>query len=306
MWFRNLQLYRLTAPFTLDPEQLHNSIEAHAFRPCGALDMSSYGWVAPLGRRADTLTHAAGGRILLCARKEEKVLPAAVIREKLTERAAAIEEAEARPLGRKRRMELKDEITLELAPKAFTRSTLTFAYIDPQNGLIVVDAATAKKAEELLSLLRRDLGSLPAYPLSATHAPGTVMTHWLQGTLSATGFELMDECELREPGEEGGIVRCRRLELDSDEVRTHLDAGKQVTKLAVRWDERIRCVLDSDLSIKRLRFEDVVTEELDDLDSADEAALFDAQFALMTLELERFIPAVITAFGGEDTAAYGK
>jgi recombination associated protein RdgC len=304
MWFRNLQIYRLSGTFDYSPEALAKALEDDSFTPCGSLTMSSFGWVPPLGRHGTALTHAAAGRILLCARKEEKLLPATVIREQVTERSALIEEQQARSVGRKERQQIKDDVVFELMPKAFSRSTFTFAYIDPQAGWLVVDATTPSKAEELLAMLRRGVGKLKAQPPVLKQAPATVMTRWLAGEAPSGRFEPQDECELRDPAEEGGIVRCRHQDLQADEMHSHLRAGKQVTRLAVTWDERISCVLGADLTIKRLRFEDVVTEELEQLEGDDEVALFDAQFALMTLELQRFFPALLNAFGGEDESAY--
>ncbi len=75
MWFKNLQIYRFTRPFDLTVEQLETQLEACAFTPCGSQDISRFGWVKPLGKFGSTLTHAASGHILLCARKEEKMLP---------------------------------------------------------------------------------------------------------------------------------------------------------------------------------------------------------------------------------------
>ena len=163
----------------------------------------------------------------------------------------------------------------------------------------MVDAASAKRAEELLSLLRQSIGSLPARLPQTRQSPGVVMTEWLSGDRPSGSFEPLDECELRDPQDEGGVVRCRHQELFSDEIGGHLEAGKQVARLAVRWDERINCVITNDLAIKRLRFEDVVNDELEHLDSGDQLALFDARFALMTLELARLLPALLEAFGGE-------
>ncbi|MDZ4262530.1 MAG: recombination-associated protein RdgC, partial [Pseudomonadota bacterium] len=162
MWFSNLQLYRLTKPFTLSVEELTQQLEQHTFKPCGTLDLSSYGWVAPLGRDGAELVHAAGGYIMICARKEQKMVPATVVRERVQEKAEAIEAAQGRPVRRKERDTIKEEVIHTLLPQAFPRSTLTFAYISPKENLIVVNAASAKRAEELLSYLRGSIGSLPA------------------------------------------------------------------------------------------------------------------------------------------------
>lgn len=301
MWFRNLHIFRLGDDFILSPEQLHEALLDQQFKPCAALSMSSYGWVPPLGRQGTELVHAAAASILLCARNEEKVLPSSVVREEVEQRIADIEEKEARPVRRKEHQRIKDEVIFELTPKAFVRSSLTYAYIDTRNGWVIVDAASLKKAEELLSLLRRSLGKLSAQPIRSQQSPGSVMTHWLSHANSGQ-FVPQDECELREPSDDGGVLRCRHQDLHSEEILGHIHAGKQVTRLAISWAERLSCIIDSDLSLKRLRFEDVVADELEQVESDDELALFDARFALMSLELHHFIPALLEAFGGEDEA----
>jgi len=188
-------------------------------------------------------------------------------------------------------------VLTDLLPRAFTRSSHLYAYIDPHDGWVVVDSATAKKAEELLSTLRETLGSLRVRPLAVNNSPAMTLTRWLEKAPPA-GFELGDECELKEPVDKGGVMRGRRIDLASTEVRSHLDAGMQAAKLAVEWQERIGCLLCDDLGIRRLRFLDLVMQEAAEVDAEDTLARFDADFALMGLELARFIPAVVEAFGG--------
>lgn len=297
MWFRNIQLYRLTDGFDLDPESLHQALSTAAFRPCAGLDTHSAGWVAPAGREAAELVHASNGRMMLCLRREDRILPAAVIREQVEDKAEAIAQAESRTVGRKEKQRIKDEVVMDLLPRAFTRSSHIYAYIDPAAGWVLVDSATAKKAEELLSLLRQTLGSLRVKPLAVRNAPAAVLTRWLESAPD-DGFALGDECELKEPVDQGGVMRGRRMDLASAEVRSHLDAGMRVAKLAVEWQERIGCVLCDDLAIRRLRFLDLVMQEAAEVEADDPVARFDADFALMGMELARFVPAVVAAYGG--------
>lgn len=299
MWFKNLCVYRLTDSFDLSAEALHEQLGRKAFRRCGSLEMASIGWVPPLGQDGQMLTHSANGRIMLTARKEEKVLPAAVVREIAAERVMEIETEQVRTLRRKEKEDIRDEVLQDLLPRAFTRSKLTHAYIAPRDGLIVVDSASANRAEELISLLREVLGSLRVKPLKVRHAPAAVMTAWVEGSDKAPGFEPLDECELRDLGEEGGVVRCRKQDLSSEEMQGHLRAGKQAVRLAVEWNERLSCVLGDDLIIRRLRFADVLQEEAAN-SGEDAAARFDADFALMSLELATFLPNLLDAFGGEE------
>lgn len=299
MWFKNLRLYRLTEQWTLTPEELNERLGEFSFNPCGNLDMMRYGWVPPLGRHGSEYVHAAGGYIMICAKKQEKILPAAVVNEQLEEKAIAISEAESRSVGRKERQTLKDEIIFSLLPKAFTKSSLDFAYIATQEGLIVVNASSAKRAEDLLSALREALGSLRAIPVTPKNIPTQVMTHWLRDAQLPPEFELREECELQ-AGKDGRVIRCKNQDLYADEIRSHLDSGMFVNKVAITWKETIHCIIDDQLAIKRLKFEDKIQEQANDRNPESKAEQFDADFAIMTLELKTFIGALLKAFGGED------
>jgi len=298
MWFKNLQIYRLSEPFELDGDALNEKLAEQPARECGAMETYSYGWERPLGRKGDQLIHPSGACLMVSARKVEKVLPAGVINDFVRQRAEEVEDNEGRPVRRRERLEIKEQVIAELLPQAFVQSHQTYAYIDTRGGWLVVDAASEKKAEALVEKLRESLGSLPLRPLTTRESPAAVLTSWLNGGQPADGFTLLDECELRDPSDEGGVVRCRRQDLASDEIRVHLDAGKQAVKLALAWNERIDFLLAEDLSIKRLRFSDEVLEEAADQEAEDERARFDADFVLMCGELSGFLPALAEAFGG--------
>ncbi|MDT8407088.1 MAG: recombination-associated protein RdgC [Methylococcales bacterium] len=302
MWFKNLLLYRLTEPFTVSAETLTQQLEAQRFQPCAAQQLESIGWTSPLGRQHDVLLHSSNGFHMVCARTEEKVLPTAVVSELWQERIAEREDAQGYKLARKERTDIKDEVIFELLPKAFSFSRTTYAYIDSRQGWLVVDAASSQKAEKLLHLLRISMGSLPVVPLSTVNNPVTVMTQWLAAPDSAAAdVEIEDECELR--GEEGGIVRCKRHDLSAPEIKNHLQNGKQVTKLALTYADKLGFVLDEQLTLKRLKFLDTVQDRADDIEGDDEVARFDADFSIMTLELAELLPRLTELFGGEQTRA---
>ncbi len=295
MWFSNLSLLAFSEPVTTDGERLTEALGSGAFRPCTAQEPATAGWVPPLGAAASDLVHEADGCQLLCLQSEERLLPASVVRDAVEERAEALAEARGKPLGRAERAALKESVILELLPRAFTRRRLTYAYIDPRLQALVVDSARAGAVEAVTGALRRALGSLPVAPARPASSPAVVMTGWVGGEGPPPGFELEDSCELRDPGEEG-VVRCRGQDLSGGEIRTHLEAGKQVTQLGLRWEQRLSFLLGEDLRLRRLRFLDVVQEHVDTeaLDSA--AAVHDAEFALMSGELRSLVPALLAAF----------
>lgn len=303
MWFKNLAIFRFTEPFNLSSLELEQKLEQLPFRPCAAQQESSIGWVAPLGRNAAQLVHSANGFMMLCTQKEEKVLPSAVINEVVLERIQELEDREARKLAKKERAAIKDEAIFELLPKAFSFSRKTYAYIDPKGGWLIVDAASAKKAEELVSLLRKCLGSLPVVLPATREKPGATMTQWLLSNETPGDIVIEDECELRSPDEEGGIVRCKRHDLTLPEIKNHLDSGKLAIKLALTWADRLSFVIDEQLGVKRLRFLDLIQDQMQDIDTGDAADLFDAEFSIMSLELANFLPRLLELFGGENQSS---
>jgi recombination associated protein RdgC len=174
-----------------------------------------------------------------------------------------------------------------------------FAYIDTRANWVFVDAASAGRAEELLNLLRECIGTFPVLLPQVNNAPTAVMTSWLVHRNLPEDFELGDECELRELGEEGGVVRCRGVDLLSEEVETHLHAGKQVARLSLGWDERLQLVLAEDLCLRRLRFADELMKENEDIPEDDKAARMDADFALMADAIGGLQERILSLFGGE-------
>ena len=302
MWFKNLSLFRLTETFTLTPEELEQKLEALSFRPCGLHEEFTFGWTPPLGKTAQQLVHNTNGYMMLCLKKDERVLPSAVVNELVQEKISEKEELQGRKLSKKERTEVKDELIFDLLPKAFTFSRKIYAYIDPKGGWVCVDAASAKSAEDLLSLLRKSLGSLPAVPLNTLDKPSTTMTQWLLNNKAPDDITIEDECELRSPEEAGGIIRCKRHDLALPEIKNHLDTGKEVIKLAVSWADRISFIIDENLSVKRLRFLELIQDQVSDIETDDEAAQFDVDFSIMSAELANFLPRLIELFGGENKA----
>ncbi|AGQ28703.1 Recombination-associated protein rdgC [Serratia liquefaciens] len=299
LWFKNLMVYRLSREVALNADEMEKQLSAFAFTPCGSQDMAKTGWVSPMGSHSDALTHAVNGQIVICARKEEKILPSPVIKQELQAKIERLEGEQHRKLKKTEKDALKDEVLHSLLPRAFSRFNQTFMWIDTVNDLIMVDAASAKRAEDTLALLRKSLGSLPVVPLTMESPIELTLTEWVRSGELPAGFIIQDEAELKAILEDGGVIRCKKQNLISDEIAVHIEAGKLVTKLAVDWQERIQLVLADDGSLKRLKFADTLREQNDDIDRDDFAQRFDADFILMTSELAALIKNTIEALGGE-------
>ncbi|WP_413722239.1 recombination-associated protein RdgC [Sodalis sp. RH23] len=298
-WFKNIMIYRLNRDITLSAQEMEKQLAASSFTPCGSQDMAKSGWVSPLGDKSDALTHAVNDQILICVRKEEKILPSSVVKQELNGKIDKLETEQSRKLRKTEKDALKDEVLFSLMPRAFSRFSQTFIWLDTVKGLVIVDAASAKKAEDALALLRKSLGSLPVVPLTLENPIELTLTQWVRGGEPPAGFLVQDEAELKALLEDGGIIRCKKQDLASDEIAAHIEAGKVVTKLALDWRERVQFILADDATIKRLKFSDTLREQNDDIDREDFAQRFDADFILMTGELATLIEELTVALGGE-------
>ncbi|RJG10014.1 recombination-associated protein RdgC [Pseudomonas cavernicola] len=301
MWFRNLLVYRLTQDLPFDAQALETALAAKPARPCASQELTTYGFIAPFGKGEDApLVHVSQDFMLIAARKEDRILPGSVVRDALKEKVDEIEAEQMRKVYKKERDQLKDEIIQAFLPRAFIRRSSTFAAIAPKQGLILVNASSPKRAEDLLSTLREAIGSLPVRPLSVKVAPTATLTDWVKTQQAADNFTVLDECELRDTQEDGGIVRCKRQDLTSEEIQLHLSSGKLVTQLSLAWQDKLSFVLDDKMIIKRLRFEDLLQDQAEQ-DGGDEAlGQLDASFTLMMLTFGEFLPELFEALGGEE------
>ncbi len=300
MWFKNIQLYRLTTPLNIDHPKLEAQLSRGPFIKCPSNQPMSRGWASP--RNDGELVFSLGGQWLIALAVEQRLLPSSVVNEEVKERAEGIEAQQGYAPGRKQLKELKERVTEELMPRAFTSRRSTFVWIDPVNGWFCVDASSPAKGEEVIEHLRHCLDEFPLTMLHTNLSPVSAMADWLAGGEAPEGFTIDRDCELKACSEEKSSVRYARHPLDGDviegEVKAHLAGGKLPTKLALTWDERISFILTEKLEIKHLAFLDLLMEQAEK--TAEHASeQFDADFALMTGELARFLPQLIAALGGE-------
>ena len=302
MWFKNLQLYRLPTPWNIDLARFEEQLARGPFSKCPSNQPMSRGWVSPRPEgQSGALVYALNRQWLIALAVEQRLLPSSVINEEVAERAAIMEEQQGYAPGRKQLKELRERVTEELMPRAFTRQRRTFVWLDPAGGWCGIDAASQAKAEEVIEHLRHCLDDFPLKPLHTQRSPQSAMADWLAAGEGPAGFSIDRDCELKAVGEEKAAVRYVRHPLGDEvsaEIRAHLAAGKLPTRLALTWNDRIAFVLGEKLEVKRLAFLDLLKEEAEkNAERADEQ--FDADFALMTGEFARFLPQLVEVLGGE-------
>ena len=296
MWFKNLTIFRLPPGWAMTPGDLEAELARHPLIPCTGMNLQTRGWVAP--RENGPLVASLEKHLLIALGIEQKLLPGAVVRQAAEERAAQIEQVKGYKPGRKMMREIKEQVTVELLPRAFVRRRSVHAWIDPVGGWLVVDSGTPAKAEELVEMLRNSLGGeLAVSFLEPSQSPSSLLTAWLAGGDAPNRFALGDECELCGTDETKPTVRYVRHGLEGNDVRRHISEGKFATRLALTWNDKISLVLTEKLQVKKLAF--LAMRENDSQATISKEEQFDLDFALMTGELSQLLADLAQALGAK-------
>jgi recombination associated protein RdgC len=294
MWFRNLQIFRLTQPGELTVEMLEACLASRPLQPCGSSLPSSLGWVPPCADSA--LVHSVDRQWLIALGIEQKLLPTSIVQQYAKERAQAIEEDEGRRVGRRELRDLYEAAAQELLPRAFVGKHTTYCWIDPIDGYLAIDAAAPAKADEVIEFLHKSVDKLSISPLKTVQSPSSAMTGWVADGQVPDKFSIDQDAELRSA--ENAAVRYTNHPLDGEEVPRHIEKGKIVTRLGMTWGDKISFMLDDKLQLKRLAFLDILKESTEG-QAENEEERFDLDFALMTGELARLIDDLLDALGEE-------
>lgn len=296
MLLKNLRIYRLDPSWALDAAQLSQLLEQHHFHPGTSQDPLSLGWTEP--RAGHGLVYQNNGQILLCMRSEKKLLPSSVINQVARAKAAEIAEEQGYKPGRKQMQEIKEQVITELMPRAFPLIRDTQVWIDPVNRWLCVDTASGAVGDEVLGLLAKTINPFPVLPLYTELSPGAAMTSWLLEDEAPANFSIDQDTELRSTTENRALVKYVRHSAEPEELGRHIQAGKQCTRLAMTWADRISFVLTDALDVKRVVPLDILTEK-QDVTAVNDDEIFDADMTLMTAELVKMISDLVEALGGE-------
>lgn len=288
-------VYRIGSAWSTTVEQIEENLTKLRFVPCSASQEQSIGWVEPRGQANGALIEAIGGHWMLKLQIENKVLPASVVKRKVEELAAHIEQSEGRKPGKKERKEIRDNALLELLPMAFTKQGSVLVWIDPGERLLTLDAGSQGRADAVMTCLMECVPGLTVELIQTAQSPAVCMAGWLVSREAPPGFSIDRECELKSTDENKATVRYAKHALDIDEVRQHIEGGKVPTKLAMTWEGRVSFLLTETMQVKKLTFLEGVFENT----SGEKEDKFDADVAISTGELSQLIPDLLLALGGE-------
>lgn len=304
--FRNATIYRLPRTFPDYPRGSLNAFsEILAAKPArlpGSQELATMGFVAPFGVE-DRLAEVAHNAAYLMVEKAERLLPATAIRQAVEAKVREIENSEVRKVYAKEKGQIKDEIVLAKLPHTFIQKSRIGVLIDWP--YIIVDTASQKKADQVLTLLRETLGSLPVRPVAVKASPSFSMTNWVR-----------DSSTLREPLSTGESFKSsvpspgnERLsgtleDFEAEGMQALLNAGHQIDELRIVVDNAgifHELTLTKDLVFKGISFDQVIRDQATN-DAGEEphhATLMDATLLLVVQELRFIVRELLDALGGE-------
>jgi recombination associated protein RdgC len=300
MWFKQILLFQITSPISYTPEKLCEQLEPLAFTPCLPSLPSCSGWVSPMiDDDQAPLVHAANGKLMLCLQFEEKILPATVIRQALDEKVRKIEARDDRKVRSKEKLTLKDEITMTLLPRAFTRLSRIYAYIDTVKNLLVLGTSQAAKAEQFMTIFKRSVTeSVKPFDIKK---PSPIMTHWLKNQSNPIEFSITKSCTLQDPQQQTRMVRCQQQDLQAPGIQTILKDGCEVKHLGLCWHDRINFTLADDFSLRGIQYEEEVIAAANEIDSETKQQQFDADFFIMTETLSGLFGDLLKVFSKSES-----
>lgn len=297
--FKNLVLFRIASGDSrLELSTIEASLAKSPFEPCGPTQERSIGWVPPRGEKHGALVEAVNGQLIFRAMVETKAVPASAIARKLEERVETLLQQTGRKPGKKELKELKDEIRLSMLPYAIPKLVSCWVWLAPQAGYLYIDSSTQSRVDDLVTLLVELVPGLSVAQLATNLAPGAAMSSWLSTQEPPSSFTVDRECELMTPDDSKSAVRYARHALDIAEIQGHIQAGKVPTRLAITWDDRVSFVLTDKLQLRKVDYLDTVFDGRD-----SDRGVFDSDFAIATGEIERLVPDLVQALGGELASA---
>lgn len=304
MFFKHLHLYRVHDQQAVASADIYELLLRNESKPLGSIDARRMGWVAPTGRLSNGgLIFYSQGHMLLTALRQERILPASVVKEEVEEQVADIEQREGRKVARKEKTALKEQVTESLLPRAFVKSQRIDLWWDTERNILGINTSSRNRAEDVLDLLRETLGSLKVTPLSTQQLPVRAMTTWLGDPGSRPADMVIGDSVLLKAKGDDGVVRGRQVDLDSDEMQQLLESGKQVAQMDLEIEGQLSFVMHDDLALKSLRFGDALIEQADSMDDGDDALLrFETDFVIMAGCLRDSVARITEWLGGENVS----
>jgi len=246
------------------------------------------------------LVRTFNGRMMFCLQIEDKILPASVVRQELKEKIKKMEQAEDRRLRQSEKNTYKDELYMTLLPRAFSRFTRLYAYIDTAKKWLVVSTTNVKKYEQFISMLVKatQLEVSPVSVLDLSHK----MTRWLKNQDYPAHFSVETSGVLMDPDQVSRVIRCQHQDLFAPGIQTLIGDGCEVTQLGLCWQDRISFVLQDNFTLRSLKCQEELVAQMNEMEAETKQQRFDADFIIMSETFSQLLTDLLTCLCAEETS----
>lgn len=300
MWFKQAQLFQLTSSIRFSSIDLCKKLEELEFQECLPSMPYGAGWISPVDEEDAPLVQSMNGYIMICLQIEEKILPPIVVRQELAKKIKEIEASENRKVGQKERYALKDEINATLLPRAFSKLTKVYAYIDTKNNWLILGTANPKKTEQFLSTFKKTFGdNIDSFQIKKLSA---IMTSWLKYQNYSSSFSIEKSCVLQDANHQSRVIRCKDQDLFASSIQSLIRDGCEIKQLALNWQDRIDFVLLDDLSVQSIKFKDEIIEQVKEMEAGTKQQQFNADFLIMTETFDGLLKDLLNSFAEQPAA----
>ena len=299
MWFKQAKIFQLSSSIRFTPTSLIEKLEDFIFQNCLPSMPFASGWASPVDEEDAPLAQTMNGYTMICLQIEEKILPSIVIQAELAKKIKEIEAVENRKIGQKEKYRLKDDITAMLLPRAFSKLTKVYAYIDPKNHRLVLGTANAKKIEQFISTFKKTFGE-NINSLQIKKLP-VIMTSWLKHQNYSSAFSIEKSCVLQDANHQSRVIRCKDQDLFAGSIQSFIKDGCEIKQLALNWHDRIDFVLVDDLSLQSIRFKEEIIAQAEEMEAGTKQQQFNADFLIMTGTLDGLIQDLLDSFSDQSS-----
>lgn len=266
--FSSVRFFEVPRGWTPDPEKLKSKL----FVPTGPTEEVSWGFQAPrLGDEPGNypLVEVINGVHVVRHRTQTRSVPKSAIDQGVDEACRRIETETGRKPGKKERKALRDDVSLSLLPRAFTKDSVLWGMAFPDLGLLVISSASTNASARLCSSLV-DVHTVA----SANLAPGQeenfrvrdvrtqtsaekFMLHALVTPDDVAPFGPATSCVLVSQDESRRQVTYKNHQLQgNEELDRHLKMGHMPTKLGLVLESDTYFEMDTSLGLTKVQFSD--------------------------------------------------
>lgn len=266
---RSAFVYRYTGTLTGFKKTSDNQVEAHtlseetiqtrAAKDPEKLSAEAGGFVPVIEGQPEHL-FTMGNLHFLRFEIRKRVIPAAVVTREVKKRI----DAQPAPPARAMRLQIRDEVLMDLLPRAFIAPSSFLVCIDAGHQLVIAGTSSAPASDWFSDTLRALFSGMKLE--SVTGAQGGIaetLRLWLTDE-PADGYHIGDAARL--VGVAGDKISAVNEDLLAENF-LGMVPGRSVDRLGLTWQNRLEFALSSDLKFGGIRFTDLMNDSLSNMNS---------------------------------------